>query len=225
MDPISAAGLSGIAGLVGAGINAYSAYQDRQDAAKRRRKAQQQISNWESEANRILEDAVNGGLALSSDGDLEAYQGLRSGYDPSKYVYQADAFDKSNYNVEDYLNPAKDAILADIAKTTQHTAAGAGLGHSSGALEAISQNILDKSEQLYDKAQDRMISERNFDYGVYTDYINRKQKELDTLQQGTLNQMNFLRGDLTFDQQQRDSLTANRLGLGNTLAQTRASLV
>ena len=55
--------------------------------------------------------------------------------------------------------------------------------------------------------------------------LENKQKELDALQQGTLNRMNFLREDLTFDQQQRDAMTGNRLSLGNALAQARASLV
>lgn len=226
MEPtLAAAAVGGIADLIGSGINAYSAYQDRKEARKRRQKAQEQLSNWESQAQQILAEANRNNIVLSGDNDLKSYQQMRSSYDPSKYVYQADAFDKSNYNVEDYLNPAKDAILADIAKQTQHTAAGAGLGHSSGALEAITQNVMDKSESLYNDAYNKMVGERNFDYGAYTDYINQKQKELDTLQQGTINQMNFLRGDLLFDQQQRDAMTGNRLNLGNTMAQTRASLV
>ena len=227
MEPLLAAGLvSGAASLIGSGINAYSAYQDRKAARKAKEKANQQLTNWESEANRILNESARGGITLSDSQDLENYQKLRSGYDPSKYVYtDYQPFDKDSYHVEDYLNPAKDAILADIAKQTQHTAAGAGLGHSSGALEAITQNVMDKSESLYNDAYNKMVGERNFDYGAYTDYINQKQKELDTLQQGTLNQMNFLRGDLLFDQQQRDALTANRLSLGNTMAQARASLV
>lgn len=227
MEPLLAAGLiGGAASLIGSGINAYGSYQDRKAARKAKEKANQQLTNWESEANRILEESARGGITLSDSQDLENYQKLRSGYDPSKYVYtDYQPFDKDSYHVEDYLNPAKDAILADIAKQTQHTAAGAGLGHSSGALEAITQNVMNKSEELYNDAYNKMLGERNFDYGAYTDYINQKQKELDTLQQGTLNQMNFLRGDLLFDQQQRDALTANRLSLGNTMAQARASLV
>ena len=227
MEPLLAAGLiGGVSSLIGSGINAYSAYQDRKAARKAKEKANQQLTNWESEANRILNESARSGINLSDSQDLENYQKLRSGYDPSKYVFtDYQPFDKDSYHVEDYLNPAKDAILADIAKQTQHTAAGAGLGHSSGALEAITQNVMDKSESLYNDAYNKMVGERNFDYGAYTDYINQKQKELDTLQQGTLNQMNFLRGDLLFDQQQRDALTANRLSLGNTMAQARASLV
>ena len=105
------------------------------------------------------------------------------------------------------------------------SAAGAGLGHSSGALEAIAQNTAAKSEELYDKAYERMLGERSFDYGAYTDYINQKQNQLNALQQGVQTQMANLRGGIQFDQQQQDALLANRLNLGNALAQTRASLV
>jgi hypothetical protein len=70
-----------------------------------------------------------------------------------------------------------------------------------------------------------MLGERSFDYGAYTDYINQKQNQLNALQQGVQTQMASLRGDIQFDQQQQDALLANRLNLGNALAQTRASLV
>jgi hypothetical protein len=85
--------------------------------------------------------------------------------------------------------------------------------------------VLDKDESLYDKAYERMLGERSFDYGAYTDYINQKQNQLNALQQGVQTQMASLRGDIQFDQQQQDALLANRLNLGNALAQTRASLV
>lgn len=223
---LAAAAVGGISSLIGSGINAYSAYKERKAAERRRKEANRQLSAWETDANRILDEAMRNNVSLSTPEEVESYQRMKSSYDPSKYVFtDYEPFDKTQYNVEDYLNPAKDAILADIAKQTQHTAAGAGLGHSSGALEAITQNVMNKSEDLYNDAYNKMVGERNFDYGAYTDYINQKQKELDTLQQGTLNQMNFLRGDLLFDQQQRDAMTGNRLSLGNTLAKTRASLV
>lgn len=231
MEPITAAALiSGGAGLAGnliSGITgAYGASQERKAAERRRQQANQQISAWEQQANRILEEAARGQTSLSSPSDLEAYQALKTSYDPYKYVYtDYEPFDKSKYNVEDYLNPAKEVILADIKRQTMSSAAGAGLGHSSGALESIARNVLEKDESLYDKAYDRMLGERNFDYGAYTDYINQMQNRLNTLQQGVQTQMANLRGDIQFDQQQQDALLANRLNLGNAMAQTRASLV
>ena len=220
-----AAGIAAGAGLLGALINKSSAAAEARRQEARRERATKQINSWESEANKILEDAMANNIQLSSPEDVAAYQALKSGYNPSDYVYDFDQFDKSAYNVEDYLNPARDQIIADLQKSVQNTAAGAGLGHSSGALEAINQATLNKSEELYDKAYDRMNTERNFDYGAYTNYINQQQQRLNTLQQGVLGQMGTLRGDITFDQQQQDAYLANKLNLGNSLAQTRASLV
>lgn len=226
MVPEVAAALIGGAGsLIGSGIDAYSAYKERKAAEKRRKEANRQLTTWEADANRILDEAMRNNVSLSTPEEVESYQRMKSSYDPSKYVYDFQPFNKDIYHVEDYLNPQREAILADVAKGVQHTAAGAGLGHSSGALEAITQGIVNKDEELYDKAWDRMNTERNFDYGAYTDFINQKQQQLQNIQSGILNQMNLMRGDIQFDQQQQDALTANRLNLGNTIAQTRAQLV
>jgi hypothetical protein len=231
MEPVTAAALisggAGLAGNIVSGITgAYGASQERKAAERRRRQANQQISAWEQQANQILEEAARGQTSLSSPSDLAAYQALKRSYDPSAYVYtDYEPFDKSRYNVEDYLNPQREAILADVRKQILNTNIGQGLGHSSGAYEAIAQGVLDKDESLYDTAYDRMVAERNFDYGAYTDYINQMQNRLNTLQQGVQTQMGNLRGDIQFDQQQQDALLANRLNLGNAMAQTRASLV
>lgn len=216
---------TGVGGLLSAGINAYSAYQDRKAAQQRRDQANKQISAWQAEANRILNEQANNTVKLSSADGVKRYQQMRDSYDPTAYTLDAKPFDKSVYSVEDYLNPNRDAILADVAKTTQHTAAGAGLGHSSGALEAITRNIMEKDESLYDKAYEHMKDERSFDYGAYTDYINQQQKKLDSMQQGYKDQLEMLRGDIQFDQQNTDAIIQNRLALGNSIAQSRAQLV
>ena len=70
-----------------------------------------------------------------------------------------------------------------------------------------------------------MKDERSFDYGLYTDYINQQQKRLDSMQQGYLSQMQNVRNDIQFDQQQMDATTQNRLSLGNSIANSRAQLV
>lgn len=226
MVPEVAAALIGGAGsLIGSGIDAYNAYKERKEAAKRRKAANKQLSSWESQANAILDAAMQGNAKLTDAGDVERYRQMRSSYDPSSYVYEFEPFEKDIYRVEDYLNPNKDAILADVAKTAQHTAAGAGLGHSSGAMEAINQALINKDEELYGQALEQMNTERNFDYGAYTDFIKNKQAQLTAIQQGQLTAMDQLRGDIQFDQQQQDALLANRLNLGNTIAQTRAQLV
>ena len=229
MDPVTAtlgaAAISGGAGLVGDIIGAYGASKERKAAERRRKQANRQIGSWESQAQAILNEAMNNNITLSSEGDLDTYQALKRSFDPSKYIYDFDPFDKSDYHVEDYLNPQREAILSDVAKRVQHTAAGAGLGHSSGAVEAIAEGIINKDEELYNQAREQMNTERSFDYGAYTDFINQKQKQLDTLQSGALQRMGLLRGDIQFDQEQQDALLANRLNLGNAVMQARAQLV
>lgn len=225
MAPVIAAGIAAGASLGSAAINAYSAWQDRKDAEKRRNQANDQINAWQLEANRILNESEAGRMRLSDANAVNRYKDMRDSYDPSAFTLEPQKFDKSVYRVEDYLNPNRDAILADVARTTQHTAAGAGLGHSSGALEAITKNIIDKDEDLLREARAEMKDERSFDYGMYTDYINQQQKKLDSMQQGYRTQLDMLRGDIQFDQEQTDAAVQNRLSLGNAIAQSRAQLV
>ena len=234
--PVIAAGIGALATI---GASAFGASQARKEAERQERQAERElaareaakkkageyISSWETEAGKILDEAEANGIQLSSPGDIEAYRRMRASYDPTRYAPEFEKFDKSQYNVEDYLNPQREAILQDVATGIQHTAAGAGLGHSSGAISAITRGIVDKDESLYDKAYERMLGKRNFDYGAYTDYINQQQQRLDRMQQGELAQMEQMRGDILFDQQQRDAQLANRLGLGNALMQSRAQLI
>lgn len=214
-----------VGGIASAAIGAYGAAQERKAAQRRRDQANQQISAWQQQAERILAESEAGRTRLTDADAASRYKELRDSYDPSAFTLEPEKFDKSAYSVEDYINPNRDAILADVAKATQHTAAGAGLGHSSGALEAITKNVLEKDENLLREARQEMKDERSFDYGMYTDYINQQQKKLDSMQQGYRTQLETLRGDIAFDQQQTDATLQNRLSLGNAIAQSRAKLV
>lgn len=214
-----------VGGIASAAIGAYGAAQERKAAQRRRDQANQQISAWQQQAERILAESEAGRTRLTDADAASRYKELRDSYDPSAFTLEPEKFDKSAYSVEDYINPNRDAILADVEKATQHTAAGAALGHSSGALEAIMKNVLEKDENLLREARQEMKDERSFDYGMYTDYINQQQKKLDSMQQGYRTQLETLRGDIAFDQQQTDATLQNRLSLGNAIAQSRAKLV
>ena len=226
MAPVVAAAIIGAgATLASTASNLYSAYKENKNAAAAKETANRQISAWQNEANNILNEMDANRVRLSGDGDVETYKGMRDSYDQSKYVVDVQPFDKSVYSVEDYLNQNREAILADVTKQVLHTNTGLGLGHSSGAYEAIAKNVLDKDTALYDQAYSRMKDERSFDYGAYTDYIEQQQKKMDSMQQGYLNQMGLLRDDIRFDQEQTDASLQNRLSLGNAIAQSRAQLV
>ena len=226
MAPVVAAAIIGAgASLASSASSLYGASQERAAAQRAKDNANRQISAWEQRANQILQESAANATKLSGSGDVAKYRQMRDSYDPSKYVVDAQPFDKSVYSVEDYLNPNREAIMADIRKGTESTAAGAGLGHSSGALEAYISAALAKDEELYKEARAEMKDERSFDYGLYTDYINQQQKKLDSMQQGYLSQMQNVRNDIQFDQQQMDAMTQNRLSLGNSIANSRAQLV
>jgi hypothetical protein len=214
-----------VGGLASAAIGAYGAAQERKAANRRREQANQQISAWQQQAERILAESEAGRTRLSDADALNRYKALRDSYDPTAFTVEPEKFDKSVYNVEDYLNPNRDAIKDNIYKQILNTSVGAGLGHSSGALEAYIDAALAKDEELYKEARAEMKDERSFDYGMYTDYINQQQKKLDSMQQGYRTQLDMLRGDIQFDQQQTDATLQNRLALGNSIAQSRAQLV
>ena len=214
-----------VGGLASAAIGAYGAAQERKAANRRREQANQQISAWQQQAERILAESEAGRTRLSDADAVDRYKALRDSYDPTAFTVEPEKFDKSVYNVEDYLNPNREAIKDNIYKQILNTSVGAGLGHSSGALEAYIDAALAKDEELYKEARAEMKDERSFDYGMYTDYINQQQKKLDSMQQGYRTQLETLRGDIAFDQQQTDATLQNRLSLGNAIAQSRAQLV
>ena len=214
-----------VGGLASAAIGAYGAAQERKAADRRRAQANQQISEWQQQAEKILAESEAGRTRLSDADALNRYKAMRDSYDPTAFTVEPEKFDKSVYNVEDYLNPNRDAIKDNIYKQILNTSVGAGLGHSSGALEAYIDAALAKDEELYKEARAEMKDERSFDYGMYTDYINQQQKKLDSMQQGYRTQLDMLRGDIQFDQQQTDATLQNRLSLGNAIAQSRAQLV
>ena len=214
-----------VGGLASAAIGAYGAAQERKAANRRREQANQQISAWQQQAERILAESEAGRTRLSDADALNRYKAIRDSYDPTAFTVEPEKFDKSGYRVEDYLNPNRDAIKDNIYKQILNTSVGAGLGHSSGALEAYIDAALAKDEELYKEARQEMKDERSFDYGMYTDYINQQQKKLDSMQQGYRTQLDMLRGDIAFDQQQTDATLQNRLSLGNAIAQSRAQLV
>lgn len=229
MAGIEEAVAGGIEGLANVGLSAYQLYRNRKD----RQNASKAINNWQYEAERILDQANKNNVKLSDGDDVAKYQELKRNFDPSKFVYDPNAdtnenrvtFNKDDYSVEKYLNPYRQQIFDDLAAQQNHSAAGAGLGHSSGALASFNKAVADKSAELYDSAFNKMQSERNFDYGMYSDYINQQQQKLNALQQGYKTQMDMYRGDIQFDQDQVDNYVGNKLALGNATMQAKANLV
>lgn len=218
-----------VEGLAKVGLSAYQIYKNNQE----RKKASRAINNWNTEANDIIDQAYKDNVRLSSDGDVERYQQMKANFDPSKFVYDPNAdtnenrvtFNKNDYNVEKYLNPYMDQVLKKTRDAMRGSFGGAGLGWSSFAQDASARAVADKSAELYDSAFNKMQSERNFDYGMYNDYITQQQQKLNAIQQGYKTQMDMYRGDIQFDQDQTDNYVGNKLALGNSTMQAKARLV
>ena len=208
----------GAGGLAGGLIGAWQSNKARQNARKA-------INNWNKKASDVLDEYEGQQVNFSSPDDLRKYEELKANFNPNDFVFNFDQFDNSKYNVDDYVNQNKDRIIADVGKGVQATAAGAGLGHSAGTLQNIIDAQTAKSEELYNNAYNRMNTERNFDYQQYQNYINSMQNKLNQQYQMTRDQMNQYKGDIEFDQNQNAQNVQNRLSLGNSIAQAKASLV
>jgi len=99
--------------------------------------AQENLEIVESQ-NQQISDAIknyyanNSTSTNTSSDDVDSYYDAIRNYDPNDYVYDFDEFDYDK-TVDDFYNPNKDKIIDAVAKTTQQTASGAGIGRGTGA--------------------------------------------------------------------------------------------
>lgn len=120
-------------------------------------------------------------------------------FDPKAYVYDVGEFgyDKS---LDDFVNPNRERILADIGKSVQGTAAGAGLGLSRGAVDSAIAAQMSKDEQLWKDAFDQYNRDKDFEYKKFSDDITNNQNRLNTLANLTTGQQKALAGAIGKDQ-------------------------
>jgi hypothetical protein len=175
-------GLSAITNFFG-NKNAKSAAQDNINTIKNQNQAiSDAIKNYYAN-NSISQNA--------SSADVAKYYSALENYNPNDYVYD---FDEFNYDksVSDFENPNKQQIIADTAKTTQQTAAGAGLGRGTGAATQIATDVANKNEDIYNTALNEYNTDRSQAYNEYSNYITNNQNKLNTLAQATNNQITNL---------------------------------
>lgn len=128
----------------------------------------------------------------------ETYRQLITGFNPEDYVSEINPFEFEQTR-EDFVNPYREKILADVGKAVQGTAAGAGLGMSRGTLSNAIQAQMDKDEQLWKDANEMFSQERDFAYRNYADTIANNQKRLDALLNARTQQMSMLGGAIGQD--------------------------
>lgn len=128
----------------------------------------------------------------------ETYKQLISDFNPEEYVGEVNPFEFEQTR-EDFVNPYREKILADVGKAVQGTAAGAGLGMSRGTLTNAIQAQMDKDEQLWKDANQMFNQERDFAYKNYADSIANNQKRLDALLTARNQQVSMLGGAIGQD--------------------------
>ena len=121
--------------------------------------------------NNGIEAATGGKTAVGN------YVSALKNYDPDEFVYNVEQF---NYDktADDFYNANADKILANVAKTTQQTAAGAGVGRGTGAVQQIAADQVAKNEELWNDAQTAYAQDRAQAYNEWSGYTTAKQNEL-----------------------------------------------
>ena len=130
--PVGAA----IGGGLGALAGIFGAYEQEQDAEKKRKileRARREFNLSQDEVEGMLDEYYNNPENfLGTQADVDAYRAAVDSYNPQDYVYD---FDEFNYDkdVDDFVNPYYDKIIGDTEKRISHSAAGAGVGRGTGA--------------------------------------------------------------------------------------------
>jgi hypothetical protein len=147
----------------------------------------------------MLTDYNNNRFRFATPKMQQKYIESMENFEPNNYVYDFGQFgyDKT---VDDFINPNRDKILADVGKGVQGTAAGAGLGLSRGTVDNAIAAQMDKSEQLWKDAYDQYNRDKDFEYKKYADDITNNQNRLNTLADLTTGQQQALAGAIGKDQ-------------------------
>lgn len=137
-------------------------------------KASEKINNWDNNvANRFKEAGL-----LDENGKLNT-SAMKFGYDK---------------NVEDFVNPYMGNVIDASNAKVQHSAAGAGLGRSTGAAKAIAENTAKEYDQIYKTGLDAYQADRNQAYQEWNSYLSNVNNTLG----------NILKADQYGIEQQRD---------------------
>jgi hypothetical protein len=88
------------------------------------------------------------------------------------------SYDKT---VNDFLDPYMGNVIDASNAKVQHSAAGAGLGRSTGAAKAISENTAREYDRLYNTALNQYNTDRSQAYNEFQGYLDNANKMIDTL--------------------------------------------
>lgn len=150
---------------------------------KAKRAAQEAVDDVEEQNEEILKSIsdyyANNGVTEATGGKMSVgdYVNALKAYNPDEFTYDVQDFSYGK-SAEDFYNENADRILADVAKATQQTAAGAGVGRGTGAAQQIASDQVAKNEELWNDAQSAYNADRAQAYNEWSGYTQAKQNEM-----------------------------------------------
>lgn len=161
------------AGLLGSALN----YASQREAARKEAKAKQeyrqfaneQVDDYSANANKNLNAYYNG---LGNAGN--SLQSAMDSYSNDLDTASSLNFNKGDYSVDKYYNPARQQLINQVAEKASGTAAANGMGRSSDAIMGVASAVADKNEELYRNALSDMQNERSFDLNLAQDERNAR---------------------------------------------------
>lgn len=219
-----AGGFDLLGDLLGAGVNLWEGYQNREYQKELQRQKEQALAKAASQANvsygqmeDILKGYEEGRIKLADDPMVQQYKQLISSYEPQTYDFKPFEYTKG---VEDFLNPEAEKIAQLAGLETQAQLAGQGAAKGTGGIANIGYSRWKAAEDLYKDAQAQQIADRQQAYREYGDYIDRMQQKLNTISQGQLQKANLLGGAVQSEQTAQADYISDLLGIMGDKAQT-----
>lgn len=162
------------------GLGAIGNYLANKKAKRAAQKAVDDVEEQNEEIQKSISDYyANNGVTEATGGKMSVGDHVNAlkAYNPDEFTYDVQDFsyDKS---AKDFYNENADRILADVAKATQQTAAGAGVGRGTGAAQQIASDQVAKNEELWNDAQSAYNEDRAQAYNEWSGYTQAKQNEM-----------------------------------------------
>ena len=158
----------------------------------------------------MLEDFKAGQYEWATPEQKELYQQLVTSYEPETYDFGKFEYGKT---AEDFLNPEAEKIAELAGLKKQAELAGMGAAKGSGADAVMGYSKWEAAEKLYEDAQRALQEDRGQAYQEYGDYIDRMQKKLDTINQGKLNKISILGGNIAKEQEAESDYMADLIAV------------
>lgn len=196
--------IGGVAGGLTGLFSSIAQSSDEEEKKKAIEKAAKAYGTSINDMKTMFDNWYRDNGSIGRESDITSYRNIIDNYDPNEFVYDIDEAEaerlKSGYNVDDYYNPNKEAIINATASTLQANAAGAGLGRGTGMAHNVATGVANKNEEMYRDALQAMNQDRQFAYNLWNAKIQQGQNRLNALKNATDTQLSMY-GSLAQDYQ------------------------